>query len=104
MPTMINGGVDLAAATAKTVIRSTTGSGGTYDCTVLNRNAASTLIDMGISTDDNVLQTPTQLVSQELLAPGKSLTFTRIVLKNNDYIVVQSSLVTVNAVAVGIDK
>jgi len=98
------GGVDLTAATAATILTAG-GSGGTYVVTILNRSATvSAKVKLGISTTTNTLQVATQILHNKPVLPEDSIDYGPIVIKAGEFIVAESDVASVNAMAMGYDK
>ena len=98
------GGIDFAATTDQSIIQTTSGSGGTFNITFVNRGVTAQTIRLGVGISANTFIAGYYLLYDEPIAAKESVSFTGIVLRHNDYLIGWVSATSINAIVYGWEK
>ena len=100
----IFGRINLAAATAADVFASPAG-GAVFTLRIVNANASTATVQASLSSTTATIESAGNLIAPtQTIAPGGFIEITGLAIETGNFMVVESSLTTVSAMAYGMEN
>lgn len=98
------GRITLAAATAADVFASPSG-GAVFTLRIVNKNAATATVKASISGTTATIDATGEIIAPtQTITPGGFIELTGLAIESGNFMVVESSVTTVNAIAYGMEN